>query len=153
MQVIVSINNKDLAGINHLPAEFSRGVEKGMKQAIIFAEERAKVDFTKSRSAAGGLHVRSGDLKRSIQKGISKSGDVVTAWLGSNMIYASTHEYGATIIPKKGKFLKFKGRDGNDVFMKKVVIPERKFLEPGITENINTITNIIVSNIVREANK
>ena len=153
MEVIVSINNKDLAGINHLPAEFSRGVEKGMREAIIFAESKSKQDFTKSRSAAGGLHVRSGTLRRSIQSGISKSGNTITAYLGSSVIYSAIHELGGVIKPKGGnKWLRFPIQ-GQWVSVKEVVIPARPYLQPAITENLERISNIIISNIVEEVNK
>lgn len=48
--------------------------------------------------------------------------------VGSNVVYARIHQLGGEIKPKKGKKLKFKGRDGNDVFVDKVNIPARPYL-------------------------
>lgn len=47
---------------------------------------------------------------------------------GSNLAYARIHNDGGTIKPRKGKYLKFKGRDGNDVFVTEVTMPKRTFL-------------------------
>ena len=48
--------------------------------------------------------------------------------VGSNLPYARIHQKGGTDKPKKGKYLKFKGLDGKDVFVKEVMIPARPYL-------------------------
>lgn len=48
--------------------------------------------------------------------------------VGSNLPYARIHQKGGTVKPKKGKYLKFKGLDGKDVFVKEVMIPARPYL-------------------------
>ena len=48
--------------------------------------------------------------------------------VGSNLPYARIHQKGGTIKPKKGKYLKFKGIGGNDVFVKEVTIPARSYI-------------------------
>lgn len=48
--------------------------------------------------------------------------------VGSNLPYARIHQKGGTVKPKKGKYLKFKGLDGKDVFVKEVTIPARPYL-------------------------
>lgn len=53
------------------------------------------------------------------------SGDLVL--VGSNLIYAATHQFGATIKPKNGKTLSWK-IGGQSVFAKKVNIPARAYL-------------------------
>ena len=53
--------------------------------------------------------------------------------VGSNLPYARIHQLGGTIRPKKGKFLKFRGLDGEDVFVKEVTIPARPYL--GISDD------------------
>lgn len=58
----------------------------------------------------------------------SASNDEVT--VGTNVIYAPTHQFGATIKPKKGKFLVFKLGD-KTVFAKQVTIPARPFIGIG----------------------
>lgn len=59
--------------------------------------------------------------------------------LGTNFIGARVHQYGATISPKKGKFLRFQAKvfSGNRrkaslfIFAKKVVIPRRQMVPEG----------------------
>lgn len=48
--------------------------------------------------------------------------------VGSNLPYARIQQKGGTIKPKKGKYLKFKGLSGKDVFVKEVTIPARPYL-------------------------
>lgn len=48
--------------------------------------------------------------------------------LGTNLIYARTHQEGAVIVPKKAKALAFSIGGGRSVFAKRVVIPARPFL-------------------------
>lgn len=49
------------------------------------------------------------------------------AW-GTNVLYASTHQFGATIRAKAGGKLKFRGLNGNAVFVDQVTLPARPFL-------------------------
>ena len=90
-----------------------------------------KKDFKKSRGPKGGLHVITGSLRRSIESGIDIRGNNIVGWLGSDLIYAPTHEFG---YPPRN-------------------IPQRPFIEPGITENIEQIKNIIQNSITKEMNK
>ncbi|OED40226.1 phage virion morphogenesis protein [Endozoicomonas sp. (ex Bugula neritina AB1)] len=48
--------------------------------------------------------------------------------IGTNILYAKTHQFGATIRPKKAKVLAFPGPDGKTIFAKQVTIPARPFL-------------------------
>ena len=48
--------------------------------------------------------------------------------VGSNLAYARIHQLGGVIKPKKGKFLKFRGQGGQEVFVKQVTIPARPYL-------------------------
>lgn len=48
--------------------------------------------------------------------------------VGSNLPYARIHQKGGTIKPGKGKYLKFKGLGGKDVFVKEVTMPARPYL-------------------------
>ncbi len=66
---------------------------------------------------------RSGALARSIDYAVSGNQAVV----GSGLIYAAIHQYGGTILPKKGDRLAF--RIGNrQVFARKVTMPARPFV-------------------------
>lgn len=55
-----------------------------------------------------------------------------SVYVGTNKKYAAPHQFGATIKPKKGKYLKFKTPDGGWVSVRQVTIPQRAFL--GISE-------------------
>lgn len=49
--------------------------------------------------------------------------------VGTNVRYAATHQFGATITPKKaGGRLVFRGPNGTVIFAKKVVVPARPFM-------------------------
>lgn len=78
-----------------------------------------------ARAAHGGKTlIGEGDLRRSITHAVTQDGVLV----GSNKVYARIHQMGGTIRPKKGKYLKFKGQHGQDVFVKEVTIPARPYL-------------------------
>jgi phage gpG-like protein len=58
--------------------------------------------------------------------------------IGTNFIGANVHQYGATITPKRGKFLRFKGkihgrtrRTTGFIFAKSVTIPRRQMVPEG----------------------
>lgn len=52
--------------------------------------------------------------------------------IGTNFIGASVHQYGATITPKRGKFLRFRaGRRGKFIVAKSVKIPARQMVPEG----------------------
>ncbi len=71
--------------------------------------------------------------------------------IGTNLIYAPTHQFGAVIKPKKaGGLLKFSGKDKRFIYAKMVTIPARPFL--GIkarqVKKINSIVDGWVSEII-----
>jgi phage virion morphogenesis protein len=65
-----------------------------------------------------------GRLNRSI---VSKV-DAIGVTVGTNLIYAPVHQFGATIVPKNKPRLVFPGPNGNLIFAKKVTIPARPFM-------------------------
>lgn len=65
-----------------------------------------------------------GRLERSVSYTASDDDLLV----GTNVRYAPTHQFGATIVPKKAKRLVFKGPNGTVIFAKKVVVPARPFM-------------------------
>lgn len=84
-----------------------------------------------NRAGKAGQPLRdTGRMQRSIT--YKSEADGVT--VGTNLRAKSgasipaVHQFGATILPKKGKFLIFPGPNGNLIFAKKVVIPRRAFL-------------------------
>ena len=145
LKIKMTIDPKDLKSIQDMPKEFHWGAEKGFKNAVIFAEGKAKQDFTKSRTSAGGLHVRTGHLRRSITSGTSG----LSGWVSSNSIYSSTHEFGATIKAKNSKYLKFQ-IDGHWMSKKSVTIPQRPFIMPIFSVYNKNILDIISDGIIKE---
>lgn len=118
------------------PAVRMRAVKNFAGETIGHKESRDKkgnLVFTKkgkdqaaaNASGNAGQPLRdTGRLNRSITSNASNSGVIV----GTNVIYAPTHQFGATIVPKNGKRLVFPGATGNLIFAKKVVVPARPFL-------------------------
>ena len=68
------------------------------------------------------LH-RSGALARSIDYAVSGMQAVV----GSGLIYAAIHQFGGTIVPKKGDRLAFQ-IGGRQIFARKVTMPARPYI-------------------------
>lgn len=85
------------------------------------------------------LGVRSGQLRRSV--GIPERIDDETVRVGSNMPYARIHEFGGTIFPKLGEFLRF--RIGKRfVSARSVTIPARPHRQPAIDDALPIVWQI-----------
>lgn len=85
----------------------------------------------------------SGDLK----KNISYKTEPNTVIVGTNKEYARIHQFGGTITPKKGKYLKFKTPDGY-VSVKKVTIPPRPFI--GISKDDRDEAKQLVGEFIKD---
>lgn len=84
-----------------------------------------------NRTGKAGQPLRdTGRLQRSITYRAESDGLTVGTNIRakSGASIPAVHQFGATIRPKKGKFLVFPGPNGNLIFAKKVVIPRRAFL-------------------------
>lgn len=145
LNMSVQITNTE--DIQELPEQFEKGLKRGMRKAMVFAEQEAKNSF----GQAGHLNSRSGRLKNSIESSVRKTGIGYIGSLNSDVVYAAVHEYGAVIHAKNDKYMKFP-IDGRWVTVEKVVIPPRPFMEPAISENVEEINEIIVREIIRETN-
>lgn len=53
--------------------------------------------------------------------------------------FSYVHQFGATITPKKGRFLVFTGPDGHKVFARSVTIPARPFIGLDATDRANLL--------------
>ena len=96
------------------------------------------------------LKNRTGTLRRSISPSVSASGTAVTGTVGTNVEYASIHEFGGRtpahdIFPKRGRALAFRaswgpgqGKEGKVVFAHVhhpgSVFPERSFMRTALNE-------------------
>lgn len=65
-----------------------------------------------------------GRLQRSINSQVQGGAAVV----GTNVRYAATHQFGATIFPKSGKYLAVPTAAGGLMFLKQARIPARPFM-------------------------
>jgi phage gpG-like protein len=141
----IDVKVDGLEGIKKLPKEWQAGFSKGFRRAMIFVEGKAKKRFGKP----GNIKVRTGHYRRSISTSVKRIPSGMMGTLHGNVVYAAPHEYGATIFPKKGKYLRFPIR-GRWVTVTKVVIPKRPLLTPSITENVDEVGEIIVDSILKE---
>lgn len=144
----IKIKVEGLKGIKELPDEWRSGLVLGFRHAMLMVEGRAKSSFGK----AGMIKARTGHYRRSISTKVRDTGRDVIGTLAGNVIYAAIHEFGGTIFPKKGKYLRFP-INGSWVSVKKVVIPKRPLLAPAIAENLDEVGRIITDRIVKEMNK
>jgi phage gpG-like protein len=125
------------------PAEFRLSLIKGFTRGVKYLEGKVKESFGKE----GKPKVKSGALRRSITSTITERSKFLVGSVGSNLIYAPVHEFGATIHAKKSPFLKFK--IGARWFsMKKVTIPARPYLYPTIVENSRQFNEIVSGQLV-----
>ena len=87
------------------------------------------------RKQIGGrvLKKRTGTLYKNITY---KADDNYGGYIRIGSYYASMHETGATILPKKGKYLRFQ-IDGSWVTTSKAVLPARPFAKPTVDVYFN----------------
>lgn len=99
--------------------------------AKVFQNIRKETKSTLKGSVLGKV---SGNLYKSIKY---KAKNDFTGSIGSSSWYASIHERGATILPKKGEYLTFK--IGDEVKrVRQVVIPQRQFLWTQVDKMFST---------------
>lgn len=140
----ISLDRKPLQQFYHFVEDFDKTLKKGLINAMMFAEGQAKRSF----GEPGRLKSRSGRLRGSITSGVD---DPLTGWLASDVIYGPIHEFGGTIKPKVGKYLKFQIA-GQWKTVKQVVIPAKPFLRPAIQKSQDNMVEIITRQIVRDFN-
>lgn len=150
---MLSINFKyNIKDIEKLYPDYIKGLKTGITQAMLYAETKAKQRFG-SVTTADRVKAVTGHFRRSIKAlPVRKSVSGMSSGLNASVVYAATHEYGATIRAKSGKYLRFK--IGNQwVSKKQVKIPARPMVGPGITENLDRIQEMIVNSVVMEMNR
>lgn len=138
MRIRLQLDKSSIRNYEKAVGGFDEAVKKGLVKAMLFAEGLAKAHY-----GDNGLHVRTGNLRRSITSGAKD----FTGWIGTNVVYAPTHEYGATITPKRGKYLKFQIM-GQWKSVRQVVIPKRQFLTPIFENREEEITKVLLDDIM-----
>lgn len=124
--------------------QFVEGLVKNLGQAALnqidesFAGQKDPWDRpwkpSRRAEAVGGQTLRkSGRLQRSMTARSALKTDPQGFEVGTNVRYAATHQYGATIVPKAKKALRFRvGRAW--VQTRRVVVPARPFIpEPQLS--------------------
>ena len=148
MKLEVTISPKSLRMLKTLHKDFRESFIDGLKKAMFFAERQAKRSFGDDGKPA----VRTGHLRRTVKGGVKVRNDVGIGYLSANTIYAAIHELGGIIRPTQSEYLKFQ-IGGQWKQVKQVTMPERPYLEPAITDNINKIEDIIKAEILTQMNK
>lgn len=106
-------------------------------RALRRTDNGAKISRTGRQQAAANRAGRAGQPLRDtgrLQRSITYKADEDGVTVGTNLRTKSgvsipaVHQYGAVILPKKGKYLTFPGPNGTLVFAKKSVIPRRAFM-------------------------
>ena len=115
-----------------------------IRKAGLAVEKRVKENLTNRI-----LNVQSGQLRRSITTRFGGTSNSPFAEIGTNLIYAPVHEFGATIHAKNGPYLKFKvgtkgmtRKGGSWVSVPQVTIPARPFMQTSFKESIPLIERI-----------
>ena len=110
------------------------------------------------------LHVRTGNLRRSIFSGVDDSGDEITIWAkqSGDVKYGAIHEFGGKtaahdILPVKAKALHFI-MGGKDVFARIVhhpgsVMPARSYMRSSLADMKDAIIAGLKDAVVRELSK
>ena len=70
-----------------------------------------------------------GNLRRNINV-IQRMGAQASVTVTARTPYARAQEYGAFITPKRGRYLHFIGKGGDDVFTRAVTLPPRPYMRP-----------------------
>jgi phage gpG-like protein len=158
----------DFAKLTRLQVKLS-GLATGDTPArlanVLGAEALAQVQlgFRESRDPYGRpwapLKLRSGkpllDTGRMRSSFSYKSNGRRGFTIGTNFIGAAVHQHGATIVPKRAKFLRFKAsRRGKPIFSKKVTIPARPMMPSGSlgpiwTKALNEAATRFISRIMK----
>lgn len=126
--------------LNAMPDKLRAALKTKTTQLALILEGKVKAKLSNDV-----LHVRSGDLRRSIFHKVEANETTVEGSVGSSsdVKYGRIHEYGGTInipeiVASKAKALHFV-MGGKDVFAKSVrahtiTIPARPFLRPSLAE-------------------
>lgn len=121
-------------------------VMESMRQAL---EAGLKVAMRRMEPGGGGPRVRTGLLKRSLKAEVRRQGNTVIGSLVADAPYAHAQEYGAVIQKKRRGNLRFKV-EGRWAAARRVVLPARPFLKPGIEAAAAALEELVRENIRKE---
>lgn len=104
----------------------TEAVSKGLRAGSNFLIGHIKTNITSINL------IDTGDLLNSVTEDELHTGSKAYVTFGPHKIYAAIHEFGGVILPTKGPYLVFKGKDGKMVFTKSVTMPARPYIRPAM---------------------
>lgn len=121
-------------GTNELKRKLRKMRDDSVGEALDLAT-KAGAEVIRTQAVENALYKR-GNLRRSLTtRRASESGVlIVIQEVGTNLVYAPPHEFGATIRAKNGPFLIFQLDSGEWIRTRSVTIPARPFLRPAFEE-------------------
>lgn len=158
MELIVNVRSEAVqARLRNASKALQRSIRDTVEDLATEVQRAVKQD----KLTGQVLHVRSGTLRRSINKEVRNQNGRISAIVGTNVEYAGIHEYGGTILMKpreRTTYFKLR-RDGTvgNRFVKKgrsdfsqthaarsmgtyITMPERSFLRSTLSEFAPRIT-------------
>lgn len=85
------------------------------------------------------LHVRTGTLRRSINRLVVQQGNSVYGQVGTNVAYAAAHEYGFSGVVNVREFTRGKTGASVRAHTRQMNLPERSFLRSTLREHASQI--------------
>lgn len=141
-----------LAELQRALENAGKNMPKELKDAMNKSTVKVKNDARKIK--AGSFKNQTGNLRRSIFRNVTVTAGDLKGIVATDQKYSKYVEFGTrphTILPKRGKYLAFKGSTGI-VFARKVNHPGSKpypFMKPALEDNIKNITNFFDTAIKR----
>ena len=148
------ITGKIIKGAN-LDQQFRGAIpnmESGVQKTVMELALKLTANVKGEKLSGQVLHVRTGNLRRSIHPEWDMRPNYAGAIVGTDEKYAAIHEYGGEIVPKDKPYLVFKIGD-QWIRTKKVTMPERSFLRSAIKEMAPEIRETLEKSVLRELKK
>lgn len=112
-------------------------VRRIVARAALVVVRRAQLNLT-----GPILRVRTGRLRASLVSRVEPHGRSWQARVGTPVRYGRVHEFGATIVPRRARVLRFEV-EGQRVFARRAVIPARRWLQRSMREAIPEIRRVL----------
>lgn len=125
-----------------------KALQNAVEAAALLVENAAKENVTTGGSS--GLHVRTGQLRRSITHELVSADDSSAVYaIGTNIVYGPIHEYGGIVRAVNGPYLTFKTADGQWVRTRQVSIPARPYLRPAFDAQAPKLADVVEDVLAR----
>lgn len=142
-QVIIDKRLTDLAKLS--AARAAGSMAEALKRASVYVSGMAK-----RLVYAGHPEHLNGDTGR-LRQSITAEQHYPEAYVGSNVVYAPVHEFGATIRPKNKPRLAWRNKEtGQWASALEVTIPKRPYLEPALEGSAPAVEAIFTNTIYTE---